>query len=77
MGYLQVLVLGLHKCDPTNELDLLPTELMTKIIGQVAKQCVEKIDNVRVHAGNVLMELLHYRYVFRTVLKVSCHKQRQ
>ncbi|CAG7704511.1 unnamed protein product [Allacma fusca] len=60
MGAIKVLVLGLHKCDPTGDLNLLPRQLMIKIIGQIGKQCVEKIDNVRVLAGNALTDLLHY-----------------
>jgi Tubulin folding cofactor D C terminal len=56
-----VLTLGLHKCDPVNKLNLLPFGLMVKIIGQIGKQCVEKIDNVRVHAGNAFTALLHYK----------------
>ena len=49
---------------------------MTKIVGQVAKQCVEKIDNVRVHAGNVLMDLLHYRLVlYALFMCVTYHVQ--
>jgi hypothetical protein len=39
---------------------LLSAKRLTKVIGLIAKQCVEKIDNVRVHAAEVFAALLKF-----------------
>ena len=40
--------------------EFLTQERMTSAISLIVKQGVEKIDNVRVHAGNVLAEILNF-----------------
>ncbi|CAL8141167.1 unnamed protein product [Orchesella dallaii] len=61
MSCIQTLTTKLAECSPSNSGQYLDPSIVTKFMGLIAKQAVEKIDNLRVRAGKIFAQLLHHK----------------
>lgn len=64
MSCLKVLTIRMAECCkdfPEDERRLLPSATISQMIGLIARQSVEKIDNIRVRAGKIFSLLLYNR----------------
>ncbi|ODM89904.1 Tubulin-specific chaperone D [Orchesella cincta] len=58
---IETLTTKLTECSPANPDQFLDSTVVTKFMGLIAKQAVEKIDNLRVRAGKIFSNLLHHQ----------------